>query len=364
MKRVLVIAILAAQSLSAAYAYKATLTIDHTQCGASDSSNFPVLVYISDTRLRTTGNGGAIQHTGTQTGGNAVTMPFDLVFTSDSAGSNPVPFEIDSYDGTGGGLWAWAKIGTVSHTVNTVFYAWFGSTSVSSQQNTGSFSVANVWDSNFEAVYHLADGSTLRLSDSTVNANTATNSGATAASGIVDGAASSMAANSFISLPSGVALGASYTMSAWVKPASFTGGYQGVMRYDGNANTSAIYIHASKPIWYFAGDLITGSTMTAGNWYHLALANSGGSVQLYVNGASIGSATQGQALGAFSDLHLAGDSFTQPLSGVADEARVSSVARSADWILTEYNNQSNPASFVAAVIAANATITGSQVIVF
>jgi hypothetical protein len=33
------------------------------------------------------------------------------------------------------------------------------------------------------------------------------------------------------------------------------------------------------------------------------------------------------------------------LNGVLDEARVSNIARSADWIKTEYNNQQSPASF-------------------
>ena len=34
-------------------------------------------------------------------------------------------------------------------------------------------------------------------------------------------------------------------------------------------------------------------------------------------------------------------------SGILDEARLSNVARSADWIATEYNNQSSPATFYA-----------------
>jgi hypothetical protein len=31
-----------------------------------------------------------------------------------------------------------------------------------------------------------------------------------------------------------------------------------------------------------------------------------------------------------------------PRDGIIDEVRISNVARSADWITTEYNNQSNP----------------------
>ncbi len=34
--------------------------------------------------------------------------------------------------------------------------------------------------------------------------------------------------------------------------------------------------------------------------------------------------------------------------GYFDEARVSNTARSADWILTEYRNQSSPSTFLSA----------------
>jgi hypothetical protein len=33
--------------------------------------------------------------------------------------------------------------------------------------------------------------------------------------------------------------------------------------------------------------------------------------------------------------------------GLLDELRVSNTARSADWIATEYNNQSNPSAFLS-----------------
>src|SRR5665213_1586753 len=107
-----------------AYAFSRSLTIDHTQCGSSDSSNFAVLVKLDSsnagTTMKTVANGGHIQNTVTQSGGNAVTMPADLIFTSDSGGTTKVPWEIDSYDGTNGILWAWVKLATVSHTSNTV----------------------------------------------------------------------------------------------------------------------------------------------------------------------------------------------------------------------------------------------------
>jgi hypothetical protein len=47
------------------------------------------------------------------------------------------------------------------------------------------------------------------------------------------------------------------------------------------------------------------------------------------------------------------DNGTQAYTGLMDEMRVSSIARSADWIKTEYNNQSSPATFVSQGAAQN-----------
>jgi hypothetical protein len=78
--------------------------------------------------------------------------------------------------------------------------------------------------------------------------------------------------------------------------------------------------------------------------------------KLYVNGVPDNTASQ-----TFYNL----DSLTRPYSlgghpvlssynfnGIIDEARISNVARSADWITTEYNNQNSPATFYTIAAAA------------
>jgi hypothetical protein len=70
-------------------------------------------------------------------------------------------------------------------------------------------------------------------------------------------------------------------------------------------------------------------------------------MRIYINGvedasnntpSTLSSTSAAFTLGALSDF---GDLY----DGVLDEVRISNVARSADWILTEYNNQSDPGSF-------------------
>jgi len=81
-----------------------------------------------------------------------------------------------------------------------------------------------------------------------------------------------------------------------------------------------------------------------------------GNVKLYVNGTLSSSASQ-----SFFNL----DSLTRPYSigghpafsgynfnGIIDEARISNISRSADWIATEYNNQNGSSSFFSVGAAA------------
>ena len=154
------------------YGYYRSITIDHTKCGSSDSSSFPVLVSISDTTLKTVANGGHVQHTCTQSA-PAVTMPADLIFATTSVGSTMLPWEVEFYDAVNGILIAWVQLPTVSHTANTVFYVLYGNSGITTAQNTGSYTPQNVWDGNFKGVWHLSESSN-PYKDSTSNGNNST----------------------------------------------------------------------------------------------------------------------------------------------------------------------------------------------
>ncbi|MGC1830933.1 MAG: IPT/TIG domain-containing protein [Candidatus Acidiferrales bacterium] len=98
------------------------------------------------------------------------------------------------------------------------------------------------------------------------------------------------------------------------------------------------------------GDLVSSVSVPVGSWtYIVGTSDSSGDLKLYVNGVLNGTSSQ-----TFFNL----DSLARPytlgghpvysgfnFNGTIDEARVSNIARSADWIATEYSNQSNPATF-------------------
>lgn len=353
-----------------AYAYKRSFTIDHAQCGSSDSNNFAVLIKLDSSNagitMKTVVNGGHINNTVTQSGGNAVTMPADLVFTSDSGGTTKIPWEIDFYDGTNGILWAWVKLATVSHTSDTVLYVFYDDPTVTTQQNTSTLSPSHVWDSNYIQVVHLPNGTTLSASDSTSNSVNVVTNNATATTGKIDGGASFNGSSSYLGYgtPSATQLTGASTLSIWANFTAFPGSGAVVLygAFDDHLFPTTFY---NNSILYIAGVGIIGnvtnagtnygastSYSTTGSWVYLTwvfVPNTG--VFLYVNGvlAASGSApsVQSSSQSAWT-IGAGGNGIEYFYHGLLDEARLSNTNRSADWITTEYNNQNNPESFVTA----------------
>lgn len=332
----------APRSASAAYSFKRVITIDHTQVGGTDSTNFPLAVAGTYTDLKTVGNGGSVQNS----------SGFDIVFTSDAGCTTLMTFENESYSATTGAVAFWVNIPTLSHTADTVFYMCYGNSGISTFQGgaTGA-----VWDSNFKAVWHFPDGSTLSGSDSTSNAVSLTNAGGTAVAGAIDGGASfsggtgvqmNTANNPYVSTTFS---GSGLTLSAWVNP-TFVSGIAQIVSLEGAQVIELSVVAGSLRLGFEidgAGmDIITLTTIpsaSSGWTYITATSDAAGNLKTYVNGVADVTGSQ-----SFFDL----GTLTRPYSvgghptssgfnydGVVDEARISNIARSPDWILAEYNNQ-------------------------
>ncbi len=142
------------------YSYRRTITIDPTKVsGASNFTNFPVLVSLTDATLKITGNGGNV----TDNQGD------DIIFTSDSAGSTALDYERERYSSTTGELNAWVEVPTLDTTSNTVIYMFYGKASVTTSQEN----ITGTWDTNYKEVMHFSEYSG-QHQDSTVNNNDST----------------------------------------------------------------------------------------------------------------------------------------------------------------------------------------------
>jgi hypothetical protein len=361
------------------YNYYRTITVDHTQVGTvnnTDQTSFPVVISGTYGYLATGANGGQIQQTTTL---NGQTVPVDLIFTSDAAGTTLLNWEVASYTSSSGQIEVWVQIPTLSHTADTVIYMWYNNANIAAAYLGNA---TGAWDSNYQGVWHLANGSTLSAADSTANANTGTISGATATTGEIDGGASFNGSTAYITFgnPASLQITGNITTEAWINMTAWPSqghGY-GLLGMGFNANTEGTgwMLMASTDNsynnlfqWYTSpGSYVTyGTTWQpsspsayTGSWHHLVGVFNGSAWILYVDGAqqTASSTTQAptsmsnQPVAAAAESYQPGSGFTSPFYGQLDELRVSNSARSADWIVTEYNNQSSPSTF---------TTIGSQV---
>jgi len=155
-----------------------------------------------------------------------------------------------------------------------------------------------------------------------------------------------------------------WTLEAWMNPSILS--QLGFVVYNGNDG-----VPTTGPGGYGfgmgngAGDL--GSKLTglygyvtwidsgytfpsANSWYHVVMVRSSGTVFFYVNGAQT-SNTNTSSPNTPSNVFTIGnelDPSNRPyrfFNGIIDEVRISNSVRSADWIKTEYNNQSSPSTF-------------------
>ncbi len=334
-----------------AWGFRTKITIDESMVGASDSTDFPVLVSLTQARWKTTGNGGNM----------ALSGATDLLFTS-SDGTTKLKHEIEYYDATTGQIIAWVKVPTLSSSANTELYMYYGNAAASPQADA-----ANVWTNGFKMVMHVGDGTTLSAADSTGTYN-GTISGVTATTGKIDGSMAVTCGNeitSAVGLHTMVGGGNVYVMSAWIYETSL-GGTTYIWDGDADHGLSAFFgirngvaIDWGNRDFFTEGVLYrtyTGFTLSSGTWHHIVAqkTGSGNTGSLYLNGAlqSTYSGTIGGLTSDASNTTYWGNyqnSGTSCINGKMDEMRIASTARSTDWVTAEYNNQSSPSTFIPTV---------------
>lgn len=339
-----------------AYSFYRSITIDHTKCGATDSTNWTLLISGTYSYLATVANGGLVQN------GSG----FDIAFFSDSGLTSALSWEMPGYVAASGLVEIWVKISTLSHTVDTVIYMAYGNASISTFQGGA---VGTAWDSS-SRIYHFTDGSTLSGADSSSQAplNTSsalTNHAATAVAGQIDGG---VGTDSGKYMHDDAARGGSptgypgppLTFSMWVKSSSGSNAPFATFGADTGSNQCAIYLFATSSGHglFFQGGTTTVQTTSVvndGNWHYLVgVADNAGSANnthIYFDGAleTTGTVTWSISILSATDQLTVGrlGGGAQPLTGSIDEIHIISTNRGADWILAEYNNQKTPATFYA-----------------
>ena len=317
-----------------AYTHKRLITIDHTKVsGTADFTNFPILVSGTYTYLKTIANGGKVTNS----------SGFDIVFR-DMDGSR-LDHEIERYIATTGEVIFWVKIPVLKGSSPTDFWMYYGDPSVSTTQENKTA----VWSNGYQTVSHLPDGTTLTTNDSSPNANHATVSAVTVATGNIGGGASGAGAG-YITHPNIAAVQLStLSMSTWYKGATPGAGYRGIW---GKQEAFMLFLVDSILCMYdWGGGFILRSTgvnlATGGNWHHIHVTMISGSTNntlIYIDGALSLTTTVTNYYQGYTLTGLYGGP-GQSITGTVDEQRLASVIWSADHINTDYNSQSSPSTF-------------------
>ncbi len=333
------------------------ITIDKALVGETMTS-FPVYVNLDDlpagffTNVQSDGDDIRI------TKADGVTeVPYELVSINTSTEKGELHFK-----------------GDVSSTTDTNFYIYYGNSAASGYATTANYGRNNVWTNNFLAVWHLGDGDSTAASfykDSTGRGYDGTLTDAdgdtVAATGRVGGALDFNGDADLINFAGDDLASNSFTMSLWAKPyqthqiegqsTSGTGGTAG-QRYvyypsQGGTNAAAgisfgtngisVYEHGNA----YMPSLLTYNPASDTNWQHISVAYASKQPRLYKNGTLVATgltSLRTNVYGLDNDTSIGGGTYGYH-DGEIDEVRLSTTTRSAGWIATEYNNQSNATGF-------------------
>lgn len=326
-------------------AFYRTLTLLHTDV-PSDQTNFPVGFIGTYTYLKTVANGGKVQNA----------SGFDIYFTSDIAGNNLLNFERVTWDGATGIVEFWIQVPTLSSSVDTVIYLWYGNNAISTDQQNKT----GTWDANYAGVYHFGD-STLSVADSTSNANNGTNHGGTS-SGDTTISQGSLALDSGSSQYVDVGTGSSLnvqqnlTIEYWLFDKS-SGGVTGFICSNlSNTPTNGYASLCHQGIDCYLALLNAGSETDvqgvgfSGTWHFFTGTYDNANAKFYTDAALNHTTSAASASGTSPNNTFIGrDPRTggvNYLKAWVDELRISNIARSADYISTVKNNISDYTNFI------------------
>ncbi len=233
------------------------------------------------------------------------------------------------------------------------------------------------WNSNYKSVLHMSDdpNSTTITQDSTTNNNdgskVSANNPPQSTSGKIYNAQSFDGTNDKITLADTASLQPSseFTIEAWINPTSCTQLDRIISKWDGNTtgtDSGAILFDTYdgttdgcgiRLALFNSSDAVvvtsaSGNIYSAGVWTHVAARFSSGIMNTYVNGVQTSSGNLVQtslvnstfAWGIGEDGNGPG-SDSEFFTGLMDEIRISTSARSVNWLLASYGNQNSPSTF-------------------
>ncbi|MCX6872983.1 MAG: DUF2341 domain-containing protein [Verrucomicrobia bacterium] len=332
-----------------AWTYSGSLFILTTPDGANipagaSETNFPLLVRLTKDSL---------DFSQVKTGGA------DLRFATTTG--MPLAYEIEQWDAAAKTAAIWVRIPAITGNARQEIKMYWGKADAVSESNGPSvFNSTN----GYCSVMHM-NGNVLDATGST----SPVNNGATPTTAVIGSTTwnlhnSSINASSITNFPSGD--NPSSSGEVWIRARQINSGWSMPLAW-GNQNAygwntwimqigfwgSPTVLPA--PLTCRGPASASGATaLAAQQWYHVVYTSSNGTGKLYVNGALDATASGGTiSITNPQAMYLGGDDLD------VDEARVSSVVRSANWVKMEYENQKPLQTLLGNVVQAGSTFSAT-----
>ena len=310
--------------------YHKKLIIDHTKID-EDLTNFPVLVKLDSTNF---------DFSKAQSTGN------DIRFALED--DTLLSYERERHDSVNQVAEYWVKIPTVSSTTDTIFYIYYGNSSASDGEDP-----TNVWDSNFKFVSHMKDNpDNSHIKDSTTNANNGTKYAVNQpieVNGQIGKAQSFDGSDDYITVANNelIANESNSTVGTWIKWDGTTG-ERAIYSEDKNGTDFHLSIKdgvLSFGIYHSGWSFLNDSVAISQNEWHytVGVLSSSDGMKIYVDGIEKGTNSNTSP----NDSSITKSSIGRYLqdgynfSGIIDEVRLSTVARSPAWIKATYYSENN-----------------------
>ncbi len=328
------------------YSYRREVNIVDAEVIGGPHTNVPVLIDSTLLDLRTTANGGKVENAN----------GYDIIFTSDLAGTTQLAHEIERYVATTGEIVFWVRIESLVAT--TKIYMFYGNSSIATfQGDVTSNGVTGVWDNDYKGVWHLHDD----FLDSTSNNNDGTNFGSTDATGQVADGQDFDASDDRIDVAHSASnnISGDFTISMWMNPDALTSADMLISKGGtGSGGTDVIWMKAEtggatrnrlRIRDASSNNISITSTLdyNVNDWNFVVGTFDNTNLTLYHDGQldASTSATTGLDTNTLVWRIGRGNATSEAFDGTIDEVRISSVDRGPSWIETEYNNQFSPPTF-------------------
>jgi hypothetical protein len=249
------------------------------------------------------------------------------------------------------------KAPSLSSSTDTDFYIYYGNAVATEPAVSATNGRNTVW-SDYAAVYHM-EGSPASAVDSAGNISASDTGTITSSTGKHGEGFDFQGSNDWLDLGDNTEFDwtTTFTLQAWA--------YTNITSSDGTIISKGSSSSAEILYWFDAdtNDFTLGTTggsgfvngssgnsspnVQANTWYMTHATYGSGTQRQYTNAVLRNAKTQSTSITQSTNNLYIGDQTGggRSFDGVLDEVRITKLERSANWISTEYNNQSSPATF-------------------